>query len=435
MLRGLQVALERLLPQNTRSIAMDIKAKITNILPCDPSSITFAADSALPTISDPPTISALNIASKSLIKGEVVVFPTETVYGLAASALSEEATSQIFTIKGRPPDNPLIVHVSSQLMLSTLVPKDFVIPPIYKLLMDEFWPGALTLLFPCNRDVVPSVVTANHDTVAIRMPSHPVARALIAQSGLPLAAPSANTSGRPSPTKAEHVYADLKGRVNIILDGGPCDVGVESTVVDGLQGDDVLRVLRPGGVMVEQMEELFRSRGLERVRVLVHRRDYHDEKLESMPTTPGMKYRHYSPRCPVYLLMTGSKEDVHQSKTAGPFLQEAVQELIGNHADGKTIRIGLLSLTDSALTHTLLEHKQVKLPRTSTTVEVEWDTHTLGTVEDVAETARRLFDGLISLDAKGVKGIFVEGVGEEREGLAVMNRVQKAAGRVCWLTV
>ncbi|CAG8738514.1 7139_t:CDS:1, partial [Acaulospora colombiana] len=244
-----------------------IKPVQTVVLPCDVSSISFntpTSNTTTPVISDPSTLSALQKASDLIQSSSLVVFPTETVYGLAANALSPTATSLIFQTKGRPQDNPLIVHISSLSMLPRLIAPDFQIPPSYKVMMEEFWPGPLTLLFPCNKSVVPREVTAGHDTVGIRMPSHPVARALIAMSDLPLAAPSANTSGRPSPTRASHVADDLQGKVALVLDGGPCGVGVESTVVDGLRGDGHVRVLRPGGVTVEDLKRVLK--GVKRVR-------------------------------------------------------------------------------------------------------------------------------------------------------------------------
>ncbi|KIM25901.1 hypothetical protein M408DRAFT_330899 [Serendipita vermifera MAFF 305830] len=432
----------------------------TKVLLCNPLSIEFTPESSLngtpPSIADPATVSALQTASQILQSSSLVVFPTETVYGLAANALSPSATAAIFTTKGRPQDNPLIVHISSQSMLSQLVSPTFVMPHSYEVLMRTFWPGALTLLFPSSTDV-PSTVTAGLNTVAIRMPSHPVARALIALSGLPLAAPSANTSGRPSPTRAIHVKNDLDGKVQLILDGGECDVGVESTVVDGLGPDGHLRVLRPGGVTVEDLKRVLDGVIVhgEPIKVLVHRKDYVDEEVEKQPTTPGMKYRHYSPTCPVYLLMDGSsKEATTPLATIDALLEEVLVELSnGRERDIKDkIQIGLLSLTNSALTRTLLRKTFIIKPPTATGtsppppqgIQIEWIPHELGIITyedgaegtyDLAEPARRLFDGLISLDGKGVDLIFVEGVMEEREGLAVMNRVRKAAGRVCWLRV
>ncbi|KAI6119403.1 YwlC protein [Pisolithus croceorrhizus] len=292
---------------------------------------------------------------------QTVVFPTETVYGLGALALDASASARIFATKGRPPDNPLIVHVSSQRMLLSLLPAGYILPSAYRVLIDRFWPGPLTLLFPRDPVKIPNIITAGQPTVAIRMPSHPVARALIAVSNSPLAAPSANSSGKPSPTRAEHVLGDLGG----------------NTVVDGLHEDGNIRVLRPGGVPVEDIERvLIESFNQGTVpKVLVHRRDFLDEDIERAPTTPGMKYRHYSPSVPVKLLWTISKP---------PHGEEAITPL---------------DLLNS-----------LKLA-----------------------SAQRLFDGFLTLEKAGVDIILVEEVSEDREGLAIMNRVKKAAGEACWI--
>ncbi|CAG7848557.1 Threonylcarbamoyl-AMP synthase Short=TC-AMP synthase; AltName: Full=L-threonylcarbamoyladenylate synthase; AltName: Full=t(6)A37 threonylcarbamoyladenosine biosynthesis protein sua5; AltName: Full=tRNA threonylcarbamoyladenosine biosynthesis protein sua5 [Serendipita indica DSM 11827] len=439
MLQLLRSTLQRLfsprfLSTSSTSSLMETKTKKlqeTSVLLCDPQSITFQPNSTTPEITSPSTLDALQHASGILHSSSLVVFPTETVYGLAANALSATATSQIFQTKGRPADNPLIVHVSSVEMLRDVIDPSFVIPQTYAILMREFWPGPLTLLFPVkpfsnehegNKSGVPREVTAGHSTVAVRMPSHPVARALIALSGLPLAAPSANTSGRPSPTRAEHVVDDLAGKVPLILDGGPCDVGVESTVVDGLSGNEgEIRILRPGGVTAEQMQRVLGTG----VRVLVHRRDYRDEQLEHQPTTPGMKYRHYSPTCPVYLLLATPSEEAIS-------LDQLLQNVAQDVKAVKTLELGLLSLTGSKLTDALVKQNATL----ANNVQIEWRVRALGRVgddagveQDLSEPARRLFDGLISLDKLGVAAILVEGVEEEREGLAVMNRVRKAAGQ------
>ena len=245
----------------------------------------------------------------------VVAFPTETVYGLGALALDASAATKIFSTKGRPSDNPLIVHISSLSMLNSLLPPSYTPSPAYKTLMHAFWPGPLTLLFPADPSCVPPIITAGHPTVAVRMPAHPVARALIATTGTPLAAPSANASGKPSPTRAAHVLRDLgvTGRLPLLLDGGPCAVGVESTVVDGLGEDGALRVLRPGGATVEALSaalgdvDLSVPDGSLRPQVLVHSRDFVLENHEvNAPTTPGMKYRHYAPGVPDTLIYTST---------------------------------------------------------------------------------------------------------------------------------
>jgi len=386
----------------------------TQVLKCDPLSITFQPSSDQPKITSSETMQALKIASHRLVDlAQTVVFPTETVYGLGALALDPQATSKIFSTKGRPPDNPLIVHVSSFTMLHSLLPPDYLIPQVYQTLMKHFWPGALTLLFPRNPDVVPAIITANQSTVAIRMPSHPVARALIAVANAPLAAPSANTSGKPSPTRASHVINDLNGKVSLILDGGPCGVGLESTVVDGLHADGNLRVLRPGGITVEDLERVLLqdTKNSEQIpKVLVHKRDYADTAVESAPTTPGMKYRHYSPSVPVILLITRS--DPRDNHCRVRFLEYAKSLRINTR-----LKIGVLAPTDSVLWDHLLPVENL-----------DWHRYPLGPVTNPSVIAYRLFDGLLTLEQQGVHLMFIEEVDEEREGLAIMNRVRKAAG-------
>lgn len=386
----------------------------TQVLKCDPLSITFHSSSDQPKITSPETIEALKIASHQLVDlAQTVVFPTETVYGLGALALDPQAASKIFSTKGRPPDNPLIVHVSSFTMLHSLLPPDYVIPQVYQTLMKHFWPGALTLLFPRNPDVVPAIITANQPTVAVRMPSHPVARALIAMANAPLAAPSANTSGKPSPTRATHVFKDLDGKVSLILDGGPCGVGLESTVVDGLHADGNLRVLRPGGITVEDLERVLLQdmKNSEQIpKVLVHKRDYSDKSIESAPTTPGMKYRHYSPSVPVILLITRS--DSHDNNCRVRLLEYAK-----SLRRDTRLKIGVLAPTDSVLWDHLLPIENI-----------DWHRYPLGPITNPSIIAYRLFDGLLTLEQQGVHLMFIEEVDEEREGLAIMNRVRKAAG-------
>ena len=428
----------------TRTLVTTASKMETRVLTCDPSSIIFSEDGSV-SISAPDTETAIRTASDILSKDKnVVVFPTETVYGLGASALDPAAVSLIYSTKGRPSDNPLIVHISSKAMLQSLLPPSYTISSTYAKLMDAFWPGPLTLLFPTNPDMVPSKVTAGHPTVAVRMPSHPVARALIALANTPIAAPSANSSGKPSPTKAEHVIADLQGRVSLILDGGPCDVGLESTVVDGLAADGHLRVLRPGGVTVEDLERAVEGSD---VKVLVHRRDYKDEQQEAAPTTPGMKYRHYAPRSPVYLLMwtsTGSAE-ANLGAEKVPSAREAIASLLARlpcaavgelgQAGARPVKVGLLSCPDSPLTASIGTLECEGADAAGSRVRMEWIRRALGGLEEPSVTGRVLFDGLISLDQEGVDIILVEGIEETREGLAVMNRVRKAACETVWVRV
>ncbi|KAK2467729.1 hypothetical protein APHAL10511_000024 [Amanita phalloides] len=403
-----------------------MKISSTTILQCDPTSIVFTASDE-PNVSCPKTLSALRTAAHRISHiGEPVAFPTETVYGLGANALNSDAVSRIFRTKGRPADNPLIVHVSSLSMLRTLLPDGYRIPHSYEILMKHFWPGALTLLFPKREGVISHLVTANQPTVAIRMPSHPVARALIAFSGRPLAAPSANTSGKPSPTRAEHVLKDLDGKVGVILDGGQCGVGLESTVADGLQEDGHIRILRPGGVTFEDMTcvlQVDKSRGTDHIpRVLVHRRDYVDASMEQNPTTPGMKYRHYSPTAPITLLLTQSRPSKSGSVSMQSFLT-SLQEARSS-TSGYLMRVGVLAAEDSDIWGYLLQDKRF-----------EWHRYYLGPKDTPSTTAHRLFDGLISLDEHGVEHILIEAVSEEREGLAIMNRVRKAATDVRWISL
>ncbi|KAI0824749.1 Sua5/YciO/YrdC/YwlC family protein [Trametes gibbosa] len=396
---------------------------MTQVLACDPASVSFQSDE--PIVESVETLQALKRASEQLHAFQTVAFPTETVYGLGALALEPDAVSRIFSTKGRPPDNPLIVHVSSRDMLHRVLPKGYRMSKTYEVLVKRFWPGPLTLLFPTDPSIVPPIITANQPTVAVRMPSHPVARALIALTDAPVAAPSANSSGKPSPTRAEHVFNDLQGKVGVILDGGPCGVGLESTVVDGLQEDGNLRVLRPGGVTVEDLERAVHEELSEVVpppRVLVHRRDYHDEAMEQAPTTPGMKYRHYSPSVPVTLLFTQSSPPPGTRRVP---IKDFVESLRASAVNLRGhLRVGLLSPSDSPLPEILVS---LAVPG------VEWTVHALGPVAEPAVSAHRLFDGLLSLDSAKMDHIIIEEIQEEREGLAVMNRVRKASGDTVWI--
>jgi L-threonylcarbamoyladenylate synthase len=392
----------------------------TQVLKCEPAGITFTP-TGQPTFAAPEAHAILKTAAHHLCDlHETVVFPTETVYGLGAVATNAEASAKIFSTKGRPADNPLIVHVSSFGMLETLLPPGYEYSKAYRALMENFWPGPLTLLFPRNAEVIPTIITAGQSSVAIRMPSHPVARALIAVANAPLAAPSANTSGKPSPTRAEHVARDLDGRVPLIINGGACGVGLESTVVDGLNEDGNIRILRPGGITVEQIEQVLRKeyREGERIpRVLVHKRDYQDETQEAAPTTPGMKYTHYSPSVPVTLLSTVSKPPMGESPTSMKSYLERVSS-----KQPHPPKIGLLAPSDSKIWAAVDECEGPT-----------WHRFDLGLISDPSMSAQRLFDGLLTLEAEGVDFILVEEVAETHEGLAVMNRVRKAAGDVEWI--
>lgn len=250
---------------------------------------------------------AIQQAAKALNNDEIVAFPTETVYGLGGNALSDEAIQRIFQAKGRPSDNPLIVHIADEKQLLQYVKT---IPDHAEKLMEAFWPGPLTVVLE-HKGNVSAKVTAGLSTVAVRMPDHPIALALIKASGLPLAAPSANTSGKPSPTTATHVFQDLNGIIPVIIDGGPTGVGVESAVVDCT--GEVVTILRPGGITKEAMQAVVQEVAEDRAL----------KEAEMAPISPGMKYIHYAPAAPLYLI-DGSTD----------FFEKQVEEAL---SDGKKV--------------------------------------------------------------------------------------------------
>ena len=423
----------------------------TNLLKVKPESIHFDlknnGDSQVPRITDDETEANIKLAAKELLTtNNAIGFPTETVYGLAGSALSDESVKSIYRAKQRPADNPLIIHVSSLSQLQRkLLPANYEIPKIYHNLIEHFWPGPLTILLPNNssnsnsdsnsnsnsissssnnKSPISSYVTANQDTFAVRMPAHPVARALIAISDLPLAAPSANSSTKPSPTLAQHVMHDLGGKIPIVLDGGACDVGVESTVVDGLSDPPML--LRPGGV---SLEELKRVGGEEWKNVRVAKRTAGADELVK---TPGMKYKHYSPDAKVVLFVNcgdgeeaiakylkanrvsvdgvevGARGDLRDSKDSKQEGQ-GQKHLISANAD--TPKVALLK------SRHFRDYKGIDVVRD------------LGSAGD--DIARNLFKYLREVDEdEKVDLILIEGVEEVDEGLAIMNRLKKAAFEV-----
>ena len=415
-----------------------------------------------PSFTIPPTLlSHLDIAASHLRSSQTVAFPTETVYGLGANSLDSNAVRKIYSIKNRPADNPLIMHVSSLDMLSRLLPPDYQPSRLYLALLDTFWPGPLTLLFPSTSPPPPPAPQTN----AIRMPSHPLALALIHHTGLPLSAPSANSSGRPSPTKAQHVYNDLNGAegLALILDGGDCGVGVESTVVNGLGwkegGGGTVDILRPGGLGVEEIERVVRmvdgdSTGTE---ILLHGKPWPwrrttatassrifdtkhkdtTQKVDLPPSTPGMKYRHYSPRIPVYLLFPSTifprPPSLPSSFDSSPAsIMRQIKSLCS--PNGKRPTLGLLHFDKSPLSSSLLhtEHQADIVPIS------------LGL--DSSSAAQRLFSGMLALEGStsdvmsnesvgdfvpitgGADAILIEGCLDGGLGLAVMERVGKAVG-------
>ncbi len=233
------------------------------------------------------TMEDLEIAAALLRRGELVAFPTETVYGLGADARREDAVRNIFAAKGRPADNPLIVHISDMAMLDDIVTE---LPEIAQRLAKAFWPGPLTMVLP-KCDCIPAVTSGGLDTVGVRMPSHPAALALIRMSGCPIAAPSANRSGSPSPTTAKHVMDDMDGRIAAVIDGGLCDVGVESTVIC-FDDAETIHILRPGLISAEDLEPFA-------AHVYVDDAVYQQIAADAKVASPGMKYRHYAPHAKI----------------------------------------------------------------------------------------------------------------------------------------
>lgn len=565
----------------------------TELLPTDDMPIVFAdaSSSSSPLLSSckeplrrvalqqcgETTLKSLERAAKALQQGLPVAFPTETVYGLSANALSHQACKAVFEAKGRPQDNPLIVHVCDLNMAEQIVSAGWTPPKAYDSLMKRFWPGGITFLVPAattdpsddsssthlaasalpffngiGTSKISCDVTAGHPLVGVRMPSHPLARALICISGLPLAAPSANASGRPSPTSAHHVMYDLgggldscvtsstnslRGRIPYVLNGGASRQGVESTVVDGATDPGQLRVLRPGAVSLEEIEECLRSDGIteEQVLIRVYGKDMQrKDDMEANPTTPGMKYRHYSPNAPVTLFAPSAASA--EVPTGPPPWQMALARKVRECTTAKkspghdmTIKVGVMMLIDSPFCAAICSDSRVqfgesnrswlasqrslmkrstpsshsgitdpvgdrhadeeeldaclgpsfnmRLPMTAqssfgpskndTNSEfqiVQIVPFSLGSIDQPELAARRLFSGMRTLDDEervgqqvrdGQKGtwgssrassvgsvsrspvdlIIVEAVKETGIGLAVMNRLGKAAGRPVFVSV
>lgn len=322
-------------------------------------------------------------AGDLLRAGELVAFPTETVYGLGAIASNEEAVKNVYRVKGRPSDNPLIVHVANK-EVAHLVQS---VSSQASVLMEAFWPGPLTIIFEAKEGVFAPVVSAGRTTVSLRMPDQPLAIQMIEQAGFPVVGPSANTSGKPSPTSVDHVMHDLAGRISGIVDGGETNIGVESTVIDLTDSRGPI-ILRPGAITQEMLEEVLHEK-------VWMGGEFSAETMGEVPKAPGMKYTHYSPKQPV-ILMQGKWQEKLEALTK----------------DGKVA--GILASDE------LIED----LGRLSL------ETYSLGEKSKPREASRKLYAGLRYFDERAVDVILAEAYEKVGIGIALMNRLEKAASEV-----
>ncbi len=327
---------------------------------------------------------AVKEAAKVIKDGGLVAFPTETVYGLGANALDANAVKKIFEAKGRPQDNPLIIHVSSK-DIKELV-KD--VPEVAESIMERFWPGPLTLIFE-KSDIVPERTSAGLKTVGIRMPSNPIARELIKTSKVPIAAPSANISGRPSPTEVSRCIEDLNGKIEYILGGECSEVGVESTIVDCTV--DPPCILRPGAITLEMLKAIDE-------RIYIDPAVMEKPKKGLKPKAPGMKYRHYAPKAPLKIIDGDIKKTIAK-----------INEMVQNYIDGG---------------------KKVGIIATDETFEFypQGEIISLGSRNNLEDVAKNLFEVLRIFDDKAVDIILSESFEEKGIGIAIMNRLKKSAG-------
>jgi len=333
-----------------------------------------------------PEMKKIRVAASFIKKGGLVAFPTETVYGLGADALNPEAVRTLFKAKRRPLDNPPIVHTGDLADVSRLTKE---VSRKTEELMNRFWPGPLTLIFK-RSDIIPSVTVAGLDTVAIRMPRHNVALALIKESGKSIAAPSANLAGKPSPTTAKHVLDDLEGRIDVILDAGPTNIGVESTVLD--MTVDPPQILRPGGTPYEMLQRIIGKVDLHPT--VIAKKELAVEKARS----PGLMHRHYAPDADVIIVEGKLSAVVSKVKESAEFYMR------------KGVKVGVLA-TDETLPY--YKADVVK---------------SLGSREDLVTIAKNLFRLLREFDLEGVDIIIAENVPVRGLGLVVMNRLRKASG-------
>ena len=328
----------------------------------------------------------LKAAADILKNGGLVAFPTETVYGLGGDGLREDAAKKIYAAKGRPSDNPLIIHISNMEMLEELTGE---ISEKARLLADKFWPGPLTMIFP-KSDKVPFGTTGGLSTVAVRMPDHPVALALIEESGVSIAAPSANTSGRPSPTLAEHVYEDMDGKIEMILDGGKVGIGIESTIVD--LTEEIPTILRPGYITKAMLEEVIGPVEIDKA-ILATQPD-----ANLVPKAPGMKYKHYAPKGDLTIF------EGEESKVIGE-INQRIEELLAKGA-----KVGVIATKETKDNY------------------IGGEVVVIGSRADEGEIASGLYGILRDFDQLDVDYIFSESFASDDLGQAIMNRLLKAAG-------
>ena len=333
-----------------------------------------------------PDVSAIDEVAKGIKEGKIAAFPTETVYGLGADTFNVDAVKRIFEAKGRPLDNPLIVHIYHERQLDSIVRE---VPEIAKALIEKFWPGPLTLILP-KKPLVPDEVTAGLPTVAVRMPAHPVAQLLIERSSTPIAAPSANLSGRPSPTDASHVIEDLLDRVDYIISAGKTPFGVESTILDLTK--DKPTILRPGPITVEDLLTVLRE-------VEISEAAKAERPYKGVAEAPGMKYRHYSPEAPL-ILIEGENVVDRAKSIAIKYLRE-----------GR--KVGILTCDENVS----------KYPENCYKIS-------LGSLSKPYTIAHNLFSSLRKFDEAGVDVIVAEGLPLKGIFFAVNNRLRKASSEI-----
>lgn len=376
----------------------------------------------------------LKEAASILRSGGLVAFPTETVYGLGGNALDEDAARKIYAAKGRPSDNPLIAHVSCVEEVAPLVKE---IPEAGRKLMEAFWPGPLTMIFP-KSEKVPYGTTGGLDTVAIRMPDDPVANRLIALAGVPVAAPSANTSGRPSPTTADHVWQDMNGRIEMIIDGGPVGIGVESTIVD--VSSAVPSVLRPGAITMEMLAEVLGE-------VSVDPAILGPLSADVRPKAPGMKYKHYAPKADLTLVEpgTGTERESGAEQVTGAEQKNGAGQKTGAEqktgADRNTGADPETGLDETQLQAMIRKVRELSREKIEAGYKVgvictdesrgcytDGEVRSIGARKSQASVAHNLYALLREFDDLGVDYIFSESFPKDHLGQAIMNRLSKAAG-------